>query len=83
LCSRKKKAFHDPNTPFKEKKKGGEGRSKAWWPMEGEGKTPFHFFPFSLQQILLKPSFFSFDLKVYSTMILGCYSHISFLSFDL
>jgi hypothetical protein len=21
--------------PFKEKEKGGEGRSKVWWPMEG------------------------------------------------
>ncbi len=36
----------------------------AWWPMEGEGKTPFHFFPLSPQQILLKPTIFSFDLKV-------------------
>jgi hypothetical protein len=26
----------DPNPPFKEKKKEGEGRFKAWWPMEGE-----------------------------------------------
>jgi hypothetical protein len=25
---------------------------------EGEGETPFHFFPLSPQQILLKPSFF-------------------------
>ncbi len=25
---------HDPSPPFKEKEKGGEGRSKAWWPME-------------------------------------------------
>jgi hypothetical protein len=23
------------------------GMSQAWWPMEGEGKTPFHLFPFS------------------------------------
>jgi len=22
------------------------GMFQAWWPMEGEGKTPFHFFPF-------------------------------------
>jgi hypothetical protein len=40
------------------------GMFQAWWPMEGEGKTPFHFFPLSRQQILLKPSIFSFDLKV-------------------
>jgi len=32
--------------------------------MEGEGETSFHFFPLSLQQILLKPSIFSFDLKI-------------------
>jgi hypothetical protein len=38
--------------------------SIAWWPMEGEGKTPFHLSPLSPQQILLKPSIFSFDLKV-------------------
>jgi hypothetical protein len=31
----KKKASNDPNPPFKEKEKGGEGRFKAWWPMEG------------------------------------------------
>jgi hypothetical protein len=40
------------------------GMFQAWWPMEGEGKTPFHFSPFSPQQILLKSSIFSFDLKV-------------------
>jgi hypothetical protein len=26
---------NDPNPPFKEKGKGGEGRSQAWCPMEG------------------------------------------------
>jgi hypothetical protein len=30
-----KKAPHDPSPPFKEKEKGGEGGSKAWWLMEG------------------------------------------------
>jgi len=35
LRSKKKKASNDPNPPFKEKEKGGEGRFKAWWPMEG------------------------------------------------
>jgi len=38
--------------------------SIVWWPMEGEGEAPFPFFPFSPQQILLKPSFFSIDIKV-------------------
>jgi len=23
------------------------GMFQAWWPMQGEGKTPFHLFPFS------------------------------------
>jgi hypothetical protein len=23
------------------------GMFQVWWPMEGEGKTPFHFFPLS------------------------------------
>jgi hypothetical protein len=32
--------------------------------MEGEGEAPFHLFPLSPQQILLKPSFFSIDHKV-------------------
>jgi hypothetical protein len=32
--------------------------------MEGEGKTPFHLFPFSPKQILLKPLIFSFDLTI-------------------
>jgi hypothetical protein len=27
-----------PSSPFKEKEKEGEGRPKAWWPMEGEGE---------------------------------------------
>ncbi len=40
------------------------GMFQAWWLMEGEGKTPFHLFPFSPQQTLLKPSIFSFDLTV-------------------
>jgi len=26
---------NDPSPPFKEKEKGDEGGSKAWWPMEG------------------------------------------------
>jgi hypothetical protein len=37
--------------------------SNAWWPIKSEGKTPFHLFPLSPQQILLKLSIFSFDLR--------------------
>jgi hypothetical protein len=40
------------------------GMFQAWWPMEGEGKIPFHLFPLSPQPISLKPSNFPFDLKV-------------------
>ncbi len=79
----KERAPNDPNLPFKEKEKGGEGRSKAWWPMEGEGKTPFCPFPFSPQQILLKPSTFFLILRFYFTIVLGRYSRISFLVLDL
>ncbi len=32
---KKKNPPKHPTSPFKEKKKEGEGRSKAWWPMEG------------------------------------------------
>jgi hypothetical protein len=30
------KSSKDPSSPFKEKEKEGEGRSKAWWPKEGK-----------------------------------------------
>ncbi len=35
MSGEKEKPPNDPNAPFKEKEKGGEGISKAWWPMEG------------------------------------------------
>jgi hypothetical protein len=35
LCPGKERAPNDPSPPFKNKEKGGEGRSKTWWPMEG------------------------------------------------
>jgi hypothetical protein len=61
----------------------GEGEdSNAWWSMEGEGEGPFHLFPFSPQQILLKPSFFPLILNFYFTMVLGHY-HGSSLFYDL
>jgi hypothetical protein len=46
-------------------------------------ETPFHLFPFSPQQTLLEPLIFSFDIRFYFTMVLGCYSRLSFLFFDL
>jgi hypothetical protein len=39
------------------------GMFQAWWPLEGEGKTPFHLFHFP-PTTLLAPSIFSFDLTV-------------------
>jgi hypothetical protein len=41
----KERTPNDLNLPFKEKEKGGEGKSKAWWPMEcsklgGQWKVP-------------------------------------------
>ncbi len=79
-CLPKEKEENPPNhpsLPFKEKEKVGEGRSKAWWPMEGEGegvwlggqwkekeKVLFYLFHFSPQAILLKPSFFILHIKV-------------------
>jgi hypothetical protein len=56
------------------------GMFQAWWPMEGEGKVPFHLFPLSPQPILLKLSIFPFDINILLTMVLGHYSRISFLS---
>jgi hypothetical protein len=77
IMSGERETSNDLSPPFKEKKKEGEGRSKAWWPKEGEGegfllggqwkekeKVLFHLFPFSPPCNLLRPSFFSFDIKV-------------------
>jgi hypothetical protein len=57
--------------------------SNAWWLMEGKGEAPFHFFPLSPQQILLKFSFFPLTLRFYFTMVLGRYLCISFLFLNL
>jgi hypothetical protein len=52
--------------------------SNVWWPMEGEGEAPFHLFPRSPHQILLKPSFFLLILRFYFTMVLRRYLRIFF-----
>jgi hypothetical protein len=57
--------------------------SNVWWPMEGEGEAPFHLFPLSHQEILLKPSFFRLILRFYFSMVLGRYLRISFLFLNL
>jgi hypothetical protein len=44
--------------------------SNVWWPMEGEKKTPFQFFPFPPQQILLKTSFFPLILLYHGSKLL-------------
>jgi hypothetical protein len=41
IMSGEEETSNDPNPPFKEKEKEGEDRSKAWWPMEGEGEGSF------------------------------------------
>jgi hypothetical protein len=52
IMSMEREPPNDPSLPFKKKEKGGEGRSQAWWPMECEGKTHFHLFPLSPQQLI-------------------------------
>jgi hypothetical protein len=34
------------------------GMYQAWWPMEGEGKTPFHLFHFPPNKLYLNLQFF-------------------------
>jgi hypothetical protein len=41
------------------------GRFQAWWPLKGEGKTSFHFFPLPPQQILFKQIFIDFKVLLY------------------
>jgi hypothetical protein len=57
------------------------GMFQAWWPMEWEGKTPFHLFPLFAQQ--LTSTFNFLTLKFYFTMVLGRYLRLSFIFFDL
>jgi len=52
------KILNHPSPPFKEKEKDSEDRSKAWWPMEGEGKGFFLPFSISPQTTSFRPSFF-------------------------
>jgi hypothetical protein len=59
------------------------GRFQAWWLMEGEGKTPFHLFPLPPNKLYLNLQFFPLTLRFYFTMVLNCYSCLSFLFFDL
>jgi hypothetical protein len=87
----KERAPNDSSSPFKEKEKGGEGGSKAWWPMEGSKlggqwkvkEKPFSPLPFSPQQPLPKPSIFPLTLQFYFTMVLSRYSRLPFIFFDL
>jgi hypothetical protein len=45
IMSEEETGSNDPSPPFQEKEKEGEGRSKAWWPMEGEGKGSHAWWP--------------------------------------
>jgi hypothetical protein len=49
--------------PFKVKE-GGEGRSPLGGQWKENEKVPFHLFQFSPQATLLRPSCFSFEIKV-------------------
>jgi len=62
---------------------GGNGRFHAWWPMEGEGKTPFHLFPFSSNKFYLNLQFCPLTLRFYFTMVLSRYSCLFFLFLNL
>jgi hypothetical protein len=56
------------------------GMFQAWWPMEGEGKIPFHLFPLSPQPIYLNLQFFPSTLRFYFSMVISYYTRISFFS---
>jgi len=74
----KERAPVNPSLPFKEKEKGAEGKSKAWWPMEGSmlgGQwkvkekhlfTSSHFPP---NKLYLNFQFFPLTLRFYFTMV--------------
>jgi hypothetical protein len=45
IMSEEERSSHDPSPPFKKKEKECEGRSKAWWPMEGEREGSHAWWP--------------------------------------
>jgi len=47
------------------------GMFQAWWPMEGEGKTPFHLFHFPPTTFTYTFNFFPLTLPFYFTMVLS------------
>jgi len=59
------------------------GRFQTWWPMEGEGETPFHLFHFPPNNLYPNLQIFPLTLQFYFTMVLGRYSCLLFLFFDL
>jgi hypothetical protein len=54
------------------------GRFHVWWPMEGEGKTPFHLFHFPPTNFTYTLNFFPLTSRFYFTMVLSHYSRLSF-----
>jgi hypothetical protein len=96
LCHFKEKEGGEGRSPlggqWKEKEKvpmfGGQWKEKENIPMLGsqwkeKEKVFFHLFPLSPQATLLRPSCFSFDIKVLLYMVLGHYLHISSLFLGL
>ncbi len=59
------------------------GMLQTWWPMEGEGKTPFHLCHFPSNNLYLNLQFFPLTLRFYFTMYLSRYSRLPCLFFDL
>jgi hypothetical protein len=54
------------------------GMFQAWWPMEGEGETPFHLFHFPPNNLYPNLQFFPLTLRFYFTMVLSRYSCLPF-----
>jgi hypothetical protein len=92
----KREPPNHPSPPFKEKEKVGEGRSKAWWSMEGEGegawlggqwkekeKVLFYLFHFSPKQLYLNLHFLSFTLRFDFALVLGHYLRPPFVFLGL
>ncbi len=66
ITSEVRESSYDSNSPFQEKEKEGEGRSKdwrsmegegegsrAWWPMEGEGEGSCAWWPMEGERKIL------------------------------
>jgi hypothetical protein len=94
LKRRRREVKKDPKFggQWKDPKFGGQwnvpslvanGIFQAWWPLEGEGETPFHLFYFPPNNLYPNLQFLPLTLQFYFTMVLSHYSRLPFLFFDL